>query len=428
MSEVNPTYIGIDAGTSGVRSILISASGEALAEARTSLPATRSDNGMQTQDPEDWWHAVRTCLKALDEQHGLSDVAGLCVDGTSGTTLLTDAENRPLGPALMYSDNRPVTAGEALCKSVPAAADYCGPGSALLKAVWLRDHYAAGRDYYIQQQADWILARLRGSPGISDWNNALKLGYDVAALCWPDWMTELNWPAGALPQVLQPGAPAGLVAAAVCSETGLPVNVQLHAGTTDGVAAFLASGARRPGDAVTSLGSTLIVKLCSSSQVDSRPHGVYSHRLDAKRWLAGGASNTGGAVLKQYFSPEDLVSLSAAMQADTDTGLNYYPLPSAGERFPVNDPSMQPKLSPAVEDPVMFLQGLFEGIARIEKTGYDLLETLGADRVSSICSAGGGAANRTWTAIRERIVGRPMQAGLHEEAAYGTARLAAGLI
>jgi D-ribulokinase len=422
------SYIGIDVGTSGVRGILISSSGKVLAEARTALPQTRDSGGMKTQNPQDWWNAVVDCLRQLASKESLSDVAGLCVDGTSGTTLLTDAKNQPLTPALMYSDMRSPETARKLLERIPQAAAACSPGSALLKAWWLRERHAPTDDFFIQQQADWILSRLRGAPGISDWNNALKLGYDVVNKNWPEWMLQINWPVNALPDVFAPGTQIDTIDADIAAETGLPQETQLHAGTTDGVAAFLASGASRPGDAMTSLGSTLILKLCSRHPVTSTEHGVYSHRLDENRWLTGGASNTGGAVLKQLFTDSDLKILSQQMNPDISTGRDYYPLPAVGERFPVNDPEKKPLMSPVPDDPTVFLQGLFEGIARIEKTGYDLLEQLGTDPVMSIRTTGGGAVNTTWTSIRERIVSRPMLPSLHNEAAYGTARLAAGLV
>jgi sugar (pentulose or hexulose) kinase len=76
---------------------------------------------------------------------------------------------------------------------------------------------------------------------------------------------------------------------------------------------------------------------------------------------------------------------------------------------------------------VHFLHGLLEGIARIERDGYRLLSRLGAPAPRRVLSAGGGAANETWTAIRRRFLGcHVMHADA--EAAEGTAWLAlAGL-
>jgi D-ribulokinase len=54
----------------------------------------------------------------------------------------------------------------------------------------------------------------------------------------------------------------------------------------DSIAAFLAAGVETPGEAVTSLGSTLAVKLLSEARVEDAAFGVYSHRL-GDGWLVG---------------------------------------------------------------------------------------------------------------------------------------------
>ena len=85
---------------------------------------------------------------------------------------------------------------------------------------------------------------------------------------------------------------------------------------------------------------------------------------------AGGASNTGGAVLKQYFSNAQLAELSESIDAATPSSLDYYPLTSPGERFPINDPDMQPRLTPRPADDAEFLHGLLEGVASVEAQAY----------------------------------------------------------
>lgn len=90
------------------------------------------------------------------------------------------------------------------------------------------------------------------------------------------------------------------------------------------------------------MGSTLAVKLLSTNRIDDARYGVYSHRLDDK-WLVGGASNTGGAVLRQIFTDEQLENLSEHIDPMKACLLDYYPLPRVGERFPVADPKMAPR-------------------------------------------------------------------------------------
>jgi sugar (pentulose or hexulose) kinase len=263
---------------------------------------------------------------------------------------------------------------------------------------------------------------LTGKPGITDYHNALKSGYDVENLAWPDWVTAL--PGGHWQQkVLSPGEAIGTVSPESAKHFNLNPACVVRAGTTDSIAAFIASGASRPGEAVTSLGTTLVLKLLSAKRVDDPASGVYSHRF-GKLWLAGGASNSGGGVLKQYFSSEELIALSAVIDPDQPSGLDYYPLPKPGERFPINDPQLLPRMEPRPKDDAMFLHGLLESMAKIEAMGYRKLEELGASPLKQVITAGGGAQNETWRRIRENLLGVPVTTALHSEAAIGTAQLA----
>jgi len=209
----------------------------------------------------------------------------------------------------------------------------------------------------------------------------------------------------------------------VAVKLDIPDDCIVRAGTTDSIAAFMAAGAAEPGDAVTSLGSTLALKLLSENRVESADTGVYSHRY-GQHWLAGGASNSGGAVLRQFFDDKRLAALSEKIDPHSASGLDYYPLPKPGERFPINDPNLAPRLAPRPADDVQFLHGLLEGIARIEAKGYQSLVALGATPLQRVITAGGGAKNQTWATIRQGLLGVPVTTAKHPEAAYGAARLA----
>jgi len=281
---------------------------------------------------------------------------------------------------------------------------------------------AAGKARYFLHQADWLAFLLHGCLGISDYHNALKLGYDVEQLKYPDWIANLPI-VDLLPKIVAPGAPVAQVTATFAARFGLPPDCLVCAGTTDSIAAFLASGAQAGGEAVTSLGSTLVLKLLSHQRVEDVGHGVYSHRL-GNLWLTGGASNTGGAVLRQFFTDSQLAALSCQIDPSQASQLDYYPLLQPGDRFPINDPALPPRLEPRPAERVEFLHGLLESIARLELRGYQLLQHLGADPLTRVYTAGGGAVNPTWTKIRQRYLQVPLTSPVHTAAAYGTALLA----
>ncbi len=420
-------YLGIDFGTGGCRALAIDAAGGIRAQAEMPIPAPHRQGAFVTQDPRDWWRALETTLQDLFRRIDRRQIRALAVDGTSATLLLCDAQGEPLTPALLYNDLRASAQAARIAAVAPAESAAHGASGSLAKLLWLMETGHADKAAHAVHQADWIAGKLTGRFGHSDYNNCLKLGYDAERRAWPAWLAGFGIRKEWLPQVHVPGASLGPVHADVARELGLPVQARVIAGTTDGVAAFLAAGAQNPGEAVTSLGSTLVLKLLSDRPVSSPAHGVYSHRL-GRWWLAGGASNSGGAALAKFFSPGQLRALTPMLKPDAPTGLDYYPLPAVGERFPVNDPLLSPRLEPRPAADAVFLQGMLEGIARIEAQGYTLLAQLGAPKLKAVFTTGGGARNAAWERIRMRQLGVPLRRARSEQAAYGTALLAAGIV
>lgn len=415
--------LGIDLGTSGCRGVLIDRSRELLAAASVTLPpSVHPAEGHSEQRPSDWWKAVRAVVGRIVGQRA-GRIRALCIDGTSSTLLLSDREGIPLGPALMYDDRRALPAARDIETVAPDDSPARGASSALAKLHHLLADPGKRTASHALHQADWIAGKLTGRFGVSDENNALKMGYDPLRRRWPPWIAALGTPMALLPRVVPVGCPLGTIDTDVAVQLGLAPDLQVIAGTTDSNAAALAAGCDRIGDAVTSLGSTLVLKILTPRPVAAAGFGVYSHRI-GERWLAGGASNTGGKVLREYFSDEELGTLSQQLDPDTRSGLDYYPLCQAGERFPQNDPDWPPRLTPVPASRPLFLQGILEGIARIEATGYRRLAELGAPYPARVFTAGGGAVNEAWRRIRERELGVPVHRARHTEAAYGAALLA----
>lgn len=414
-------YIGLDIGTSGCRACVIDEDSALIAICSQSLPRPATVNGRIQQDPAIWWQAVHQVLTELLQQIDASRVRAIAVDGTSGTVLVTDETGHPLAPALMYNDGSCTDQAARVAAVAPDTCAAHGASSGLAKLMWLQQRFPQSR-YYLHQ-ADWITGKLMDRFGISDENNALKSGYDLIRSAWPKWLSQLDIDIHKLPEVIKPGNTMGHIAPSVANEFKLPANTQLIAGTTDSIAAFIATGVNQPGQAVTSLGSTLVLKVISSKPVYSAKYGIYSHRL-GEHWLAGGASNSGGAVLLKYFSPDQIKSLTQRLKPTQPTGLNYYPLSKSGERFPLNNPQLAPKLTPRPDDDVLFFQGMLEAMANIEHQGYLKLAELGAEYPVSVSTAGGGSRNSGWREIRHNILGVPVYTARHNEACYGSALLA----
>jgi len=431
---VNQTklYLGVDFGTTGVRATVVDTAETTIADTRRSLPDPTLDDGRPTQDPNIWWSVFVETIGELgyrlkDQNYSIKEIDAIAVDGTSGTMLLCDVHLDPVTPALMYNSGNFNTEACEISKFAPEGSITRGQNSGLARLLHLQSLDNQKSGIYCMHQADWIAGRLMQRGGNSDENNALKLGYDSEAEDWPGWFKDCGIRTELLPRVHRVGKQMGIVNKSMAREFGFSPGLRIIAGTTDSNAAFLAAGACRNGEGVTSLGTTLAIKLISHKPVQSINHGVYSHRI-GEFWLAGGASNSGGAALLKYFNIRELETLSQKMNPEHDTGLDFYPLPKPGERFPVNDPDLNPRESPRPADDQQFLQGMFEGIARIEARGYALLHELGAPKLSQIFTSGGGAGNRVWTRIRSRVSKVPVTEARNVNPAYGSALLAKGNI
>jgi len=412
-----PCAIGVDIGTSGVRALCMDAGFGVVATAHVSFAQLNADR----RDPAGWWLATRRVLRELLSTVPAPAVTALAIDGTSGTMIPVDRAGAPLASARLYNDRcEDGRILDDIGAHAPRGSAAHGATSGLAKLIQFSSTPGAR---FVLHEADWIASRLSGLVGVSDENNALKTGYDPVARAWPDWIAETSANTNLLPDVKAPGEPVGCVSREIAAEFGLAETTVVVAGSTDGCASFLATGADAVGDGVTALGTTLTIKMLSAAPIFAPEYGIYSHRL-GDRWLAGGASNTGGNVLSHFFTSADIACLSEDIDPDEPTGLGYYPLLRPGERFPISDPDLPPRLTPRPESDAAYLQGLLEGIAEVEQLAYRRLAELGGPSLASVRSVGGGAGNPAWTRIRERLLGVPFLESASTEAAAGAARLA----
>ncbi|MFM7635845.1 MAG: FGGY-family carbohydrate kinase [Cyanobacteriota bacterium] len=413
--------LGVDFGTSGLRLALLDARGLLLAEEASSYPGP-------FEDPEGWRQGL-IALAARLQAPWRARVATIALAGTSGTLLLCRPDGAlacgDLKLALPYSLACPEQAAVAAalvadCAGSPAASA-SGSLARALRLLTLAETAGLGQDnWLLRHQADWLMGWLLGDWRWGEEGNNLRLGWLLEGQHWAGMIERQSW-AAALPAITASGSVLGSLQPAAAATLGLPQTCLVVAGSTDANAAVLAADPG-PGDGITVLGTTLVLK-----QFCERPlqgPGISCHRV-AGRWLVGGASNAGAGVLRRFFSDGQLEELSRQIDPRRPSGLQLRPLPGRGERFPVDDPELEPVLGPRPVSDCLYLQGLLEGLAVIEATGWRRLRQLGAPPVQQVISLGGGARNPQWRAIRQRLLGMPVRNRPKLSAALGMARLAA---
>ena len=431
-------FIGIDLGTGGVRALAAGTTGQVVAHCEVALePAlpTRIEGGHE-QDPLNWWEAV---CQALGELMQALDAAGvspqalraLAVDGTSGTLVCLDREGQPARSALMYNDAR---ARIEAAELTDQAEDFCQrlgyrfeASFALAKIAWVQRHEPGvfERTFCFAHQADYIQGCLIGETGTADYSNALKTGYDLIEECWPQWILQLPGVGERLPRIVAPGTRVGQVGRVAARQTGLPQGLAVVSGATDGTAACLASGVQRIGDYNTTLGTTLVFKGISR-QLVRHPEGlVYCHKLPGGYWLPGAASNTGGEWIETLFPAADIQSMDVGARPYLPSRHIAYPLARQGERFPFRAGAAKGFCIPEPVSETERYAAHLQGVALVERLGYQVLDQVAGTSGGEVFSTGGGSRSPVWMQYRADATGRRMHLPACPESALGCAILAA---
>ncbi|MFM7269046.1 MAG: FGGY-family carbohydrate kinase [Cyanobium sp.] len=420
--------LGVDFGSSGARLALHQPDGDpSIAPETTGQPRQLLETGLPYPgpfaDPEAWRTAL-VRLAAAIPYHWRAQIGAIALDGTSGTLLLCRPDGglppAPLNLALPYHQSCPEVAGAAaaIAGSGPAgsASGSLARALALLAAA---ERTKAQGPWLLRHQADWLMGWLLGDWRWGEEGNNLRLGWDLQRNTWSGCIAEQPW-AASLPEIQPSGKVLGRLSPGAAAALDLPADCQVVSGSTDANAGVLAA-APGEGDGVAVLGTTLVLKRFVDCPMQGP--GISCHRVGG-RWLVGGASNAGAGILRRFYNDAQIATLSRQIDPDQPSGLELVPLLCRGERFPVDDPQLEPVLGPRPVSDALYLQALLEGLTRLEASGWRRLEDLGMPPLRRVISLGGGARNPQWRRMRQRALGVPVLNRPALSAARGMALLA----
>jgi xylulokinase len=418
--------IGLDVGTSGVKALAVSETGEVLASAEEGYPLSTPRPGWAEQDPEDWWRATQRALERL----GADDVAGIGLSGQMHGLVALDASEEVIRPAILWNDGR--TAAECaeierrvgFERLVELTGNRALTGFTAPKLLWLRthepEHYA--RIAHILLPKDYVRLKLCGERAIDVADASGTLLFDVARRRWSDEVVDaLELDRGWLPPALE--------SAEVSGHT--PDGVPVAAGAGDQAAGALGVGVVRPGPLSVVLGTSGVVFTALDAyahDAQARVHafchavpdtwhamGVMLSAAGSLRWLRDvAASGSGYAELL----------LEAEPWGPGAEGLTFLPY-LAGERTPHANPDARGALVGLSlrHDRGALVRAVLEGVAYGLRDSVELMRNLGL-HVETARASGGGARSALWLRILASVLGIPVERPAVEEgAAYGAALL-----
>ncbi|MFJ6141700.1 FGGY family carbohydrate kinase [Kitasatospora sp. NPDC092286] len=433
--------VGIDAGTTAVKAVVLARSGEQLGWSRVPLRVARHGDRVE-QDMDEVWSAVRTTVRESVRQAGDGvEIVAVGVTGQGDGAWLVDAAGHPCGPAVIWMDGRAAGRVARWERDGRAALVRRSTGSALFPGALpvLLEQLAEERPEQVERAAhqlnckDWIRFRLTGEVA-TDASEASRTYLDVATGAYSD---ELIDGLGhqrfrrLLAPVRPPQAAAGTVSAEAADATGLPVGVPVAAGLVDSAAAGVGLGAVRPRDAYLIVGTTAFAGTIHQDSGGCRAEGRITLATGFGRQVIEclapmtGAPNLDWVRTVTGLETSDWAEVERLARAAGPGagGVLYLPYGSpSGERAPFVDRAASASwLGMSVRTtPGQLLRAVYEGIA------FTLRECLGEPvRGRALRIAGGSASSDLFCQVLADVTGQPVERSTEPElGARGVAALA----
>src|SRR5262245_56944048 len=231
--------------------------------------------GWAEQEPEDWFRgAVKSLALALELLgQRRAEVKGIGFTGQMHSTVLLDAHERVLRPAILWCDQRTEPQCEALTERAGGLAGLIAltrnrafPGFTAPKLLWVRAHEPDiwRRTRAILVGKDYVRWRFTGAKAteVTDASGTLLL--DVARRAWSDRLLELLvLDRALLPRCQESSEAAGTLMPDVARELELAPRVPVFAGAGDQAAGAVAAGIVGEGAVSISLGTSGVVFVAS---------------------------------------------------------------------------------------------------------------------------------------------------------------------
>ena len=430
-------FLGIDIGTSGVKSVVVDDMGIVRDQQTAPLSVARPHPLWSEQEPGDWWAATEAAVLRLDP--GLrAEVEGIGLSGQMHGATLLGADDRPLRPAILWNDGRSFAECDAIEAAVPQSRAITGnitmPGFTAPKLLWVKTHEpdVFARIKSVLLPKDYVRLCMTGDKASDLSDSAGTLWLDTGARDWSDAMlAACDLSRDAMPRLFEGCEVTGHLREEVAARWGMNA-VPVVAGGGDNAAGAAGVGVIGDGDAFLSLGTSGVIFVATGDFRPNPARAVHAfchclpglwHQMSVH--LSAASCIDWAARLVGAGGPAELLAL--AEQAGVGAGPELFLPYLSGERTPHNDPHARGAFLAMDNDttPERLAAAVLEGVAFAHADGLDALRE--ADTVvRELRVIGGGARSRHWGKILATVLGVPLVylEGGEVGPALGAARLA----
>jgi len=419
-------YLGIDLGTSSVKTIIIDAEQQVLGSATSPLKVNRPHEAWAEQDPDDWIVACSHCLSSLRQQHAdaIAAVKGIGLSGHMHGATLLDENDAVLRPCILWNDTRSAAQAQALDteRNRALTGNITFPGSEIFNKV---------RKVLLPK--DYLRLWLTGEY-VAEMSDAAGTGWlDVEQRCWSDELlsgTQLD--RDTMPRLIEGTESSGVVLESIATQFALPKRVTVAGGAGDNAASACGVGVVSPGNAFLSLGTSGVLFAANDSFSPNAASAVHTfcHALP-DTWHQMGVILAATDSLNWWSNITGLspAELTAELSVnDSSTELIFLPY-LGGERTPHNDADIRGSFIgfSHSSDRSTLTRSVLQGVAYAFRDSLEALSKAGT-QLQSATVIGGGSESGEWLQLLANSLNIPLNIiqGANLGASFGAARL--GLI
>ncbi|MGI6150849.1 MAG: FGGY-family carbohydrate kinase [Christensenellales bacterium] len=431
--------VGIDAGTTGLKTMIFDLNGTPLSHAYRSYPCTFPNAGWVEQDPWDLWNALCETSKEAIAKSGIDprEIGSIAISSQRGTFFAIDKDWNPIEDSIVWSDVRATKEAQWIAthfgidKYYGIAASAMTPGFSYSKFKWVRDNRPDlyEKAYLFVNGQEWLLHQLGSEEVFTDPSSLAMNGMmDVAKLDWSDELLDaINVSREKLPPVKKPARQVGVVSAKAAELTGFAAGTPICVGGGDQQCAAVGSGIIKEGMTEITIGTAGVIVAAVDKVYPEPQHEIYfSGHANPGKWDMEGQVTMAASNLKWFRDTfcdaeaavskstgqdvYDIICAEAANAAVGSRGLIYFPF-LQGQLTPYYCDAARAGyvgITPAHGKPEM-ARAVLEGVAYELNMSIAAMQRVLGRPFDVIRLSGGGAKSPLWRQIQADVYGVPVE-------------------
>lgn len=449
-------FMGIDAGTSGIKAIVLDDSGNVLGTGFEECSLISQKPNWAEQNPEDWWDACCSAVKTAALSSGRSDeIISIGLSGQMQGSVLMDKAMKPLGKCMIWLDQRASAEAEELsgvldrAVMLDIAGNFCMPSNWAPKLLWLKRNTPEIFENIstVLFPKDYLRYMMTGeiATEVSDASATFLL--DLKKRNWSDVLiNEAGLPREILPsRMLESCDVAGYLQSHIAEQWGLKNGIPVVAGGGDQPVGAIGCGAVQSGVIAVSIGTSGVVfGVCDTPILIAKRRAIHNlcHSVPGKYCFLGCTLGAGGSLkwLRDTIFEKERDELNSKRQDVYD-----YMSSLASKVFPGSEglcflPYLNGESTPHIDANA---RGVFFGLSYrhdrkslcrsvMEGVTFSLRDTIEVLRentqidISEVRASGGGSKSDLWRQIQADVFNAAViTMNIEEGPAGGAAILAA---